>query len=60
MVHLNCSAPMTSCHSGFGKVTKGMEKVSNIKARDPQTADYKGESIKTIQIFENNEPFELN
>ena len=56
----NCSAPMTSCHSVFGKVTKGMEKVTNIKARDPQTADYKGESIKTIQIFENNEPFELN
>ena len=56
----NCSAPMTSCHSVFGKVTKGMENIIAIAPRDPQTADFKGDSIKTIRIFENNEPFKLN
>ena len=51
---------MTSCHSVFGKVTKGMEKIIAIAPRDPQTANFKGDSIKTIRIFENNEPFKLN
>ena len=55
----NCGAPMTSCHSVFGKVTKGMETVIAITPRDPQTANSKGDSIKTIKILENNEPFKV-
>ena len=56
----DCEAPRTSCHSVFGKVTKGMESVEAITPRDPQTANFKGDAIKTIQIFEDNTLFRGN
>ena len=55
----DCGAPRTSCHSVFGKVTKGMEKVIAITPRDPQTSKSNGVAIKTIKIFENDEPFKV-
>ena len=48
----NCSVPGTSCHSVFGKVSKGMNVVNNISIRDPNTASSPGDVIKTIRIIE--------
>lgn len=46
----NCSAPGTSCHSVFGRVTGGMDVLNGISARNPSTARTPGDAIKTILI----------
>ena len=48
----NCAAPGVSCHTVFGKVTKGMDAVNNISVRDPSTARTPGDIITTIRIVE--------
>ena len=42
-----------SCHSVFGTVVEGMKVVNGITIRDPATAPFKGDVIKTITIEEN-------
>ena len=48
----DCSAPRTSCHSVFGKVSSGMDVVNAISVRDPGTAPRPGDVITTIRIVE--------
>jgi len=48
----NCGAPRTSCHSVFGRVIDGMDVVTAIRERDPGTATFEGDGIKTITINE--------
>jgi cyclophilin family peptidyl-prolyl cis-trans isomerase len=48
----DCSAPRTSCHSVFGKIVEGMDFVNNITVRDPSSASFLGDVIKTITVEE--------
>ncbi|MCH8185917.1 MAG: peptidylprolyl isomerase [Chloroflexi bacterium] len=48
----NCGAPRTSCHSVFGRVIDGMDVVTAIRERDPGSATFEGDAIKTITINE--------
>ena len=48
----DCSAPRTSCHSVFGRVIDGMDIVNAIRKRDPGSATFEGDAIKTITINE--------
>ncbi len=48
----DCSAPRTSCHSVFGAVRDGMDVVSAIRERDPGSATFEGDVIKTITLDE--------
>lgn len=47
-----CDRPGVSCHSVFGKVTEGMDVVSNLSIRDPGRATSPGDAIQTIRIDE--------
>ena len=49
----DCGAPRTSCHSVFGRVIDGMNVVTAIRERDPGSAAFEGDAIKTITINEN-------
>ncbi len=42
----------TSCHSVFGRVIDGMDVVTAIRERDPGSATFEGDAIKTITITE--------
>ncbi|MCL0105631.1 peptidylprolyl isomerase, partial [Dehalococcoidia bacterium] len=48
----NCSKPMTSCHSVFGKVISGMDVMNSISVRDPGSATSPGDAIKSVLIEE--------
>lgn len=48
----DCAAPGVSCHSVFGKVVRGMDVLTNITPREPQTATTRGDVIKSITITE--------
>ena len=47
-----CHQPGVSCHAVFGEVIGGVEVVNGIRERDPSTATYKGDVIKSIVITE--------
>ena len=47
-----CGESGVSCHSVFGKVSKGMEVVNNITLRRPSEATTPGDVITTIRIVE--------
>lgn len=47
----DCAASGVSCHTVFGKVTKGLDMVLNITIRDPSAAGA-GDQIKSITIRE--------
>ncbi len=49
----NCGTPGESCHSVFGRVIDGMDVVNAIRERDPGSATFEGDVIKTITISEN-------
>ena len=48
----NCGMPGNSCHSVFGKVSKGMEVVNGISPRDPQSSAQPGDVMKSVTIQE--------
>ena len=48
----NCSAQGQSCHSVFGKVSKGIAVVNNLTRRRPSEATEPGDVIDTIRIVE--------
>ena len=48
----DCAAPRVSCHSVFGKVVEGMGVVNGLTPRDPGTATFTGDAIRTITIEE--------
>jgi cyclophilin family peptidyl-prolyl cis-trans isomerase len=48
----DCGAPRTSCHSVFGRVVAGMDVVNAIRERDPASATFEGDAIRTISIKE--------
>ena len=48
----NCSAPRTSCHAVFGRVVEGMDVVIAVRERNPSTASFLGDKIRTISIEE--------
>ena len=48
----NCSAPRTSCHAVFGRVVGGMDVVIALRERNPSTAAFLGDAIRTISIEE--------
>ncbi len=47
-----CSQAGVSCHAVFGEVISGMDVVDGIRERDPQSATFKGDVIKSIVISE--------
>ena len=47
-----CDQRGVSCHSVFGKVSKGMDAVNDLKLRNPSKATEPGEVITTIRILE--------
>lgn len=48
-----CQQSGVSCHSVFGEVVRGMDVVIGIREReDPQTANYRGDVITSIEIIE--------
>ena len=47
----DCETPGVSCHTVFGKVTKGLDIALNITVRDPSAAGA-GDQIKSITIRE--------
>lgn len=49
----NCADDSVSCHSVFGRVTSGIEIVSGMVERDPETATEPGVTILSISIIEN-------
>ena len=48
----DCSAPRTSCHTVFGKVTSGLDVVIDMTPRDPQRATGPGDKIVSVVIGE--------
>ena len=47
-----CHQTGVSCHAVFGEVVSGIDVVNGIRERDPSTATYKGDVIKSIVITE--------
>ena len=47
-----CHQSGVSCHAVFGEVISGMDVVTGLRERDPQTATYKGDVIQSIAITE--------
>ena len=41
---------LDSCHSVFGKVVNGMDVVTGLSIRDPESATKPGDAIKTVTI----------
>ena len=48
----NCADDLVSCHSVFGRVTNGLEIVTGMSERDPETATEPGVKILSISIIE--------
>lgn len=49
----SCATQGVSCHSVFGKVVEGIDVLMGITLRDPGTATFPGDAMKTIRIEEN-------
>lgn len=48
----NCGASGVSCHSVFGRVTKGMDVLAQIRVRDPGTDPNAGTRLLSVSITE--------
>ncbi|MEE8046441.1 MAG: peptidylprolyl isomerase, partial [Dehalococcoidia bacterium] len=48
----NCADDAVSCHTVFGRVTSGLEIVTGMTERDPETATEPGVKILSISIIE--------
>ena len=48
----DCSRPGTSCHTVFGRVIDGMDVVTSISLRNPDTSTEPGDAMRTITIEE--------
>ncbi|MBC8453282.1 MAG: peptidylprolyl isomerase [Chloroflexi bacterium] len=48
----NCADDLVSCHAIFGRVTSGLEIVTGMVERDPETATTPGLMILSISIIE--------
>ncbi len=48
----DCTIQGQSCHAVFGKVTRGMDVVDNLKRRRPSEATEPGDAVTTVRIVE--------